>query len=104
MSCSTTGPFPKGSRPVVEMNFTDYLGAANNPADIDVTTRDPSGDILTYDESGLEIFQGVPAVTGEWFFQFPANLTEVGWWYVYINGDGAVQEVRFKIAGVHVTV
>lgn len=104
MSCSTQGPFPKGTRPVLRLEFTNILDAPSDPIDIDVITRDPSGDELTYDESGPEIFQAFPAVVGEWFFQFPANLTEVGWWYAYVNGDGAVQEVRFKISGVHVTV
>lgn len=105
MSCATTGPFRKGTRPVVRFTFTDVDGEPADPGDIDVITRDPSGDQVTYDESGAEIYQDSPTPTvGEWFFQFPTNLTEVGWWHVYVNGDGAVQEVRFKVTGVHVTV
>lgn len=103
--CTNGGSYPKGSRPTVRFTFEEvFTDDAFDPTSIDVITRDPSGDELSYTKASSEVHQAVTPVVGEWFFTFPGDLDEVGKWFVYVNGDGGVRELSFTITGVHATV
>jgi hypothetical protein len=103
MSCASRS-YPKGSRPTLKMTFRDADGGLTDPSSIFVTAREPDGAQNTYDIADPEIYQAGTPVTGEWYFRFPAGLTEVGKWWLYVDGDGVVQETSLTITGVHVTV
>lgn len=92
----------KGTRPAVEVTFRDADGALANPTAVTVITRDPSGDQLTYATPNAAITN--PS-TGVWIFEFPAAVTEVGKWWVYVAGTAGVvaaAERFLTVSGAHV--
>lgn len=107
MSCEFTGgPFLKGARPTARILFEDvFTHDPVDPLNIQVITTSPVTNTRTpYATPDATIYQALVPVVGEWFFTFPAGLTEVGKWFVYVDGDGGIQEGWFQISGVHTTV
>lgn len=94
---------------MVEMTFRTIpvppatVGALADPTSIIVRTGDPSGDMVEYTSPHATIVQ---QSTGIYRFTFPAALTEVGRWWVYVagsgNGVGDADEISFPITGAHV--
>ena len=84
------------------MRFRDGDGVAANPTALVVTTRSPSGTQTPYTQPHATITQADPPITGEWFFRFPTALTEIGSWWVYVDGDDAVSEIEVEITASQV--
>lgn len=101
MSCGVSS-VKKGTRPSVRVTFEDADGVLDDPSAVTVITRSPSGTQATYSTPHSAITN--PSV-GVWVFEFPAALTEVGKWWIYIAGTAGIQastEVSVEVSGSHV--
>ena len=76
----------EGTQPSVTATFR-VAAVLTDPGDILVRTLSPSGTLTSYTTPDATITNGS---IGVWTFTFPAALTEVGTWKVYIAGTDIV--------------
>jgi hypothetical protein len=71
--------------------------------DLKVIVKDPSGDEQTYDAPNVAITE---LADNDWVWEFPAPLTEVGEYTVFVrttSGIEASAQLKFVVGGVGVT-
>lgn len=92
-----------GSIPTVTFLFTNTLGVAIDPTDIDIRLLRPDGTTVDYTEASAEVDN--PAV-GTWTWRPLTGLTQAGTYWLYVSGDGSgvdvATEVSFTLGDTHV--